>query len=171
MGQRLNIEILENGIVLANCYYHWAGYTSSSLNLTKEILDSEILTDKFLLAIPDKVAFAVALLRETGADNMDRNNGLIRTTEKEMQDTRGWQEAGVYIDIGTESITFDNFYHLSDEDIIEQELNLDSINTVRFELEHCTFKEFEYYYKTIIDFINTSVYTLQTPTGIVRFIE
>lgn len=27
MGQRLNIEIHENGKCLANAYYHWSGYT------------------------------------------------------------------------------------------------------------------------------------------------
>ena len=171
MGQRLNIEILENGITLANCYYHWAGYTSSSLNLTKKILNSELLYDNFLLALPDKVLFAVALLRETGADNMDRNNGLIGTTEKEIQDTREWQEAGIYIDIGTKSITFENFYYLSDEDILEQELNSDNINAIEFEIEHCTFNEFDYYYTTITNFINNNVDILQTPTGIVGLIE
>ena len=40
MGQRLNIEIIENGKVLANAYYHWSGYTSSSLELTQEILEA-----------------------------------------------------------------------------------------------------------------------------------
>ncbi len=169
MGQRLNIEIHENGIVLANCYYHWAGYTSSSLNLTKEILDSEILTDKFLLAIPDKVAFAVALLRETGANNIDRNNGLIGTTDREIAETREWQEAAVYIDIGTKSIKFDNFYYLSEEDINERELPINSINTISFELEHCTFDEFDYYYDTITNLLNSSIYEINTPNGIAAF--
>lgn len=171
MGQRLNIEIHENGITLANCYYHWSGYTSSSLNLTKQIIDSELLTDKFIAAIPDKVAIAVALLKETGADNIDRNNGLIGTTDREIAETREWQEAAVYIDIGTKSIKFDNFYYLSEEDINERELPINSINTINFELEHCTFDEFDYYYNTITNLINSSVYEINTPNGIVAFIE
>ena len=37
MGQRLNIQIEANNtdtneiVVLANCYYHWSGYTSIKL--------------------------------------------------------------------------------------------------------------------------------------------
>ena len=48
MGQRLNIQIEANDTntnetkVLANCYYHWSGYTSSAMELVKEIVDSGI---------------------------------------------------------------------------------------------------------------------------------
>jgi hypothetical protein len=28
MGQRLNIEIVKNGDVLANSYYHWSGFSN-----------------------------------------------------------------------------------------------------------------------------------------------
>lgn len=39
MGQRLNIEIMEKEeILLANAYYHWSGYTSSSIYLTQYII-------------------------------------------------------------------------------------------------------------------------------------
>lgn len=39
MGQRLNIEIIDgNYKVLANCYYHFEGYTGKALNLAKRIL-------------------------------------------------------------------------------------------------------------------------------------
>lgn len=31
MGQRLNIEVIKNGKVVGNCYYHWSAYTLSSL--------------------------------------------------------------------------------------------------------------------------------------------
>ena len=33
MGQRLVIEIKEGDTVLANAYYHWSGYTETSLIL------------------------------------------------------------------------------------------------------------------------------------------
>lgn len=32
MGQRLNIEIHNNGELLTNCYYHWSGYTKCALD-------------------------------------------------------------------------------------------------------------------------------------------
>lgn len=40
MGQRLNIEIINNGQVLANAYYHWSAYTLSSLELVAKVLSA-----------------------------------------------------------------------------------------------------------------------------------
>lgn len=34
MGQSLNIEIWNNGEVLANAYYHWSAYTESAAKIT-----------------------------------------------------------------------------------------------------------------------------------------
>lgn len=45
MGQRLNIEIVANSEPLANSYYHWSGYTSSSLELTKVIIEAILNED------------------------------------------------------------------------------------------------------------------------------
>lgn len=36
MGQRLNLSINKNGKVLANCYYHWSGYTNSAIQKCKK---------------------------------------------------------------------------------------------------------------------------------------
>jgi len=94
MGQRLNIEIESAGKTLANCYYHWSGYTRSALELTKVII--HYLKDK---EISKDVLGAIDLLTQTGAglsrqayDNaiaerliafeykeapIDRNEGLI----------------------------------------------------------------------------------------------
>ncbi len=38
MGQRLNVEIKFNGSTLANAYYHWSGYTRSSLRILSEVI-------------------------------------------------------------------------------------------------------------------------------------
>lgn len=38
MGQRLNLEITIGENVLANAYYHWSGYTTSSLKLVESAL-------------------------------------------------------------------------------------------------------------------------------------
>lgn len=39
MGQRLNVEIIDaNYKILANCYYHFNGYTKKALNIAKQIL-------------------------------------------------------------------------------------------------------------------------------------
>jgi len=171
MGQRLNLEILDDGVALANCYYHWSGYTSSSLYLTGQILASPLLKDKFLPNIPDKVNFAVMLLRETGAGTGDRNSGIISTTKEEMNETRRWQEARVEIDIGTQCVTFKNFDYLTDEDIAELELEIDTLPELDMELEQCSFKDFAHYHSTITSLITGYHYQVNTSQGVVRFIE
>ena len=79
MGQRLNIQIEATDTdtnetkVLANCYYHWSGYTSSAMELVNEMVNSGI----YNLDILDPVEKAIRLLEATGA-------GL---TEDELTDT------------------------------------------------------------------------------------
>ena len=93
MGQRLNIEITDGEKGYANAYYHWSGYTESSLELAKQIIDS-ISHCKY-----EKVtrAIGIAILEVTGAaitdeeydickigtrlNSADRNNGLIAVSE------------------------------------------------------------------------------------------
>ena len=45
MGQRLVIEIKEGDTVLAIAYYHWSGYTETSLNLLNEVMNKGILNN------------------------------------------------------------------------------------------------------------------------------
>lgn len=137
MGQRLNIELQAEGIVLANAYYHWSGYTSSALNLTLQILNNMHIIDMY----EDSVVAAIKLLEVTGAglseeeylllkveDNPEdkfklctsRNNGIISTTEKGMETTRQWEEAKVTIDLGEELIVFDAIY-ITDPSVSNEE--------------------------------------------------
>lgn len=123
MGQRLNIEIHENGKCLANAYYHWSGYTETALKLTNDILVkyNEIVNESGLAA-------AIKLLQATGAkieydelvdagipidlalvfsDGANRDDGLIAFSEKRMEETRVWEEGRITIDIGTKLVNFD----------------------------------------------------------------
>ncbi|MBO7696295.1 MAG: hypothetical protein J6T10_26965 [Methanobrevibacter sp.] len=123
MGQRLNIEIHENGKCLANAYYHWSAYTDSALALTETIIN--YYPRRINL---DGLSAAIELLRRTGADftynelinagmsqelahalttDSNRNDGLIFFTEKEMEITRNWEEGRVTINIDTQTIDFD----------------------------------------------------------------
>lgn len=135
MGQRLNIQIEANDTdtdetkVLANCYYHWSGYTSSAMELVKEIVDSGI----YNLDILDPVEKAIRLLEATGAGLAEdeltdtysipeyklatsRNDGLIAISEKGINITVKWEEARVTINLTTGSINMsDMFYDESDE--------------------------------------------------------
>lgn len=124
MGQRLNIEIVNKGALLANCYYHWSAYTASALYLTKTIIDKFDETS-MLGSVKD----AVELLESTGGGindseralmakqpnrfaNIDfkpatsRTDGLISVTEAGMNKTRDWEEGRVTIDISEQTFDF-----------------------------------------------------------------
>lgn len=143
MGQRLNIEIRQKGEDLANCYYHWSGYTSSAIRLTLDIIYS--MTKETIINETDLRRKAILLLSNTGAGlaeeqatyakdfydinldginttNVDRNSGLIGITEDEMSSTRRWSEADVFIDIADKTVDFAAFWC---EDI--DEYNQDAI--------------------------------------------
>ncbi len=127
MGQRLNVEIKYGGELLANAYYHWSGYTSSSVETTSTILKDILKIGK----IDDPLRTAVQLLFNTGArfdvveiaeikkensgkekyvitDNkpVSRNDGLICISQKGMEETRHWEEARVEIDLKSQEVDF-----------------------------------------------------------------
>ncbi len=134
MGQRLNIQIEANNPdtnktkVLANCYYHWSGYTSSAMELVNEIVDSGI----YNLDILDPVEKAIKLLEVTGAGlsgdeltdtyyaprykvSTDRNMGLIAISEEGKKSTVKYEESRVTINLTTGSIDMsDMVYDVTD---------------------------------------------------------
>ena len=131
MGQRLNIEIGKDDKVLANAYYHWSGYTSSSLELTSEILKNINNVD-----FDNDVVKAIKLLEFTGAgliksefgflsDDIKniafksaicRNDGLIAISEKGISDTQYWEEAKVEIHLDTKNVKLKIYYDVDEDD-------------------------------------------------------
>ena len=130
MGQRLNIQIEANDTdtnetkVLANCYYHWSGYTSSAMELVKEIVDSGI----YNLDILDPVEKAIRLLEATGAGlaedeltdtynepkyekAISRNMGLIAISEEGTNRVATWEESRVTINLTTSSINMSDMFY------------------------------------------------------------
>lgn len=124
MGQRLNLEIIENGKVLANAYYHWKGYTSSSLEITQEVLghirevsyENRIINAVKLLEVTEAGLTdeekEYLLTNVPGADKIsfknavNRNIGLIAVSEKGIEETRKWEDARITIDLSSEIINF-----------------------------------------------------------------
>ena len=125
MGQRLNIEIMENERIYANAYYHWGAYTSQGLSYVKEILEgiNPILDKEY----SDKTVTAIKILELTGAGlteeelefankNFDykeckgRNSGLIAISEKGMKETQNWEESRITIDITNRIVYFGVYY-------------------------------------------------------------
>lgn len=132
MGQRLNIEIVKNGEVLANSYYHWAAYSEVAIDLAIQIINKYEYIKKYKIEdyIKDKdLLFAIRLLEETGAGVCDvektrkilndetnnlklekckgRNEGIIGITIEDIEETRAWEEERLTIDIETKTIDFD----------------------------------------------------------------
>lgn len=128
MGQRLNLEIQNNGEALANSYYHWSGYSTSSLELTLAVISAYKEGDS-------NVKDALRLLQATGAritkdswdygvekgyflgdysDFMDRNSGLIGISPEEIHETRGWAEGTVVIHLDKKTIDFECCHEFPD---------------------------------------------------------
>lgn len=167
MGQRLNIEIKKKGKRLANCYYHWSGYTGTSLKLIQEIL-SNIYNYK---DVENDNRQAILLLETTGAGlieseynilpedekkyhriGTDRNIGLIAITDEEMNNTEKWEEARVTINLwekqpdnfrllfgnSVESINFDVVHQYENkEELLEYKDNVDFDNIIEFNFDLC----------------------------------
>jgi len=125
MGQRLNIEIHNDGKVLANAYYHWSAYSKPAALLTKQIIEE---FNKYKTRPESDLLYAIRLLESTGAGLTDdelvyartldelngyefseckgRNEGLIAITFKNIQETRFWEEGSVYIYLDEKRIRF-----------------------------------------------------------------
>lgn len=132
MGQRLNIEIVKKGKVLANSYYHWSGFSNSAVNLVIQIIQNYEYIKKYNVEGYIKnqdLLFAIRLLEETGAglENINvarniledetmnlklkqchgRDEGIIGITQNDIEETRLWEEGKVSIDIENKTIDFD----------------------------------------------------------------
>lgn len=159
MGQRLNIEIVANDKLLANCYYHWSAYTSSAKILTRQIL-LYLKRSK----LKDPLLKAIRCLETTGAGltefeledakelypnkkfkkATDRNDGLIAITQSEMNKTRRWEESRVTIDITNNVINFDVFFTETIEEFKEDHMLSEDITILNCKNDPCiiTFDDF-----------------------------
>lgn len=128
MGQRLVIQIEENGQPLANAYYHWSAYTGSAAELTNNVLEYLEKCDKDFTP-RQKAAWALYCtgarfnqqetkdLENSSIDrkqfefvfddvSADRNRGLLCVTENGMKENVYHEEGMVNIDIGDNTIYF-----------------------------------------------------------------
>lgn len=138
MGQRLNLEIVEGKEVLANAYYHWSGYTNSSLELANIIIN-KIITSNINFNqryFKENNILASELLELTGAgvndeeqNNIDnscyeeiknhkfkkatnRNDGLLSICDKGINETRKWAEHTCIIDIQDMSVDISDLFYI-----------------------------------------------------------
>lgn len=187
MGERLNIEIKNNGKVLANSYYHWSGYTSSTLELTQIILD-EIHSYINIQKIFENnlVLYAIRLLEVTGAGLTDvekefafknigkhkfakcasRNDGLISISPKGIEETEYWEEHRVEINLDSKTINFKKLAWkiLRDEYMEDYEEDEDKFNDLPIldvNFENISFNNFKNFKDMILSLIDKEIYNVR----------
>lgn len=140
MGQRLNIEFYVNNKAIANCYYHWSGYSDSAMEHTRCLIHH--LQDYDFSNMPEKeVKFIVIRAlegfgarlkdkdlekarklypeRKFSNEDLDRNYGLIGITKESMDNTRSWEEARVNIFLTRKRFEIEGIFYYSDEEEIK----------------------------------------------------
>ena len=170
MGQRLNIEIVKNGEILANSYYHWSGFSNSAINLTIEIINNFEYIKKYRVEEYIKkqdLLFAIRLLEETAAGVNDiekirkiledktmnlklkpcknRNEGIIGVTKEDIEETRYWEEGRVSIDVEKKTIDFNvmNEYTIEQfrEDYDEEDIKEMNIKEINRNFKNIPFED------------------------------
>ena len=181
MGQRLNIQIEANDTdtnetkVLANCYYHWSGYTSSAMELVNEIVNSGI----YNLDILDPVEKAIRLLEATGSGlagdeltdtyyapkykvSSDRNKGLIAISEEGKNSTVKYEESRVTINLTTGSINMSDMVHDVTDEFSKEELETKLKNLYELKSDlNSNFNTFQDLYTEL----NDNLYTYPLGSG------
>lgn len=197
MGQRLNVEIVVNSKTIANIYMHWSAYTSSSLRVTKEIIeafnDIEEKDLENLNAIYKRIQFALEnasvtkdeekRLKEAGiknikaVKNVNRNDGLVAFTQKGIEDTRAWEEGRTTIDIQNKKVLFD-VYYISDREEFDNEEDIESFESHSEKADKnpfenwLSYEEFNEVANDILHKIYDKIYNLKLPKNqVLSFIE
>lgn len=193
MGQRLTIEIKNKDKSLACAYYHWSGYTDSSLQILNLFMEAySLLKDKNEISDQYK---AVIALRATGAglienpndvldstdipeeiyfedeEILDRNAGLIYISNDNIEDALYWSEGPITIDLESETICFEVVRYEDAEAFKEerelQELKLYKINFDPDSVPFESYKEFINEMRDALEDIRNNRYDtlIETPSG------
>lgn len=201
MGQRLNLEITADGNVLANAYYHWSGYTSTSLDIAESALKK---FEEGKISTLDQYELALDMLENTGAkftrdelmawdyhtfsdifgrvlskkfrnsDGVNRNDGLISITSMGINTTREWEEARVSIDIKKKVVLFNAIWPIpyGEKELVEDyEVDPADVPDIAFDLKEIPFDNFESFKKSITSLINQEIYQIKHEGKFYSFIE
>lgn len=118
MGQRLNVSIGKDDKILASAYWHWSGYTSSSLEIARDIMKTiESVGLKNGIEYYGYETFSIGILESIGCKAFnDRNEGRIVVGDD--QDT---SESNIVIDLERETINISDIFdegYVDEEDVI-----------------------------------------------------
>lgn len=183
MGQRLVIEIKEGDTVLANAYYHWSGYTETSLNLLNEVMNKGILNNiPIKFSKRDEQLYAIKLLETTGAKILEedfkiatlkfpmnefetsknKTDGLIAFSEKNINKNMDSAEAIISIDLKSRTIDIGGIYNYEDLDELQEMANEDeedlNIAIIDFNITEISFEDFKNRFEDIKKLIENHEY-------------
>lgn len=180
MGQRLVVSIkrnLEDEKSLCKIYYHWSGYTTSSMEETYKIINHlnqfnniEKMSDKDIqLSLirfcenngggidgPDlnyiKNLFPNESFIEKG---YSRNEGLIAISDKDQEDMQGWSEGDVEIGINDKKVSFhvDRYIGQTEPEVKAEyeNTNFDEVINLKHNIEDCSYEQFAELYDQLKD--------------------
>lgn len=193
MGQRLNVEIIHGDKPICATYFHWSGYTSSSIEIANDVINAfkdieQVTIPEVYKRMKEACPGSSATLAEVNDIKNDlgielvpekvinRNDGLIYFTEKEIEDVRNWEEARVTVNLDNKTCTVDAaIYYTTEKEIkeIKEDYKDNIVEVASCPLgEEIPFDDFEEMMQPILDIIDDEKYTLELPNGtLVSFIE
>lgn len=176
MGQRLNLEFQYGDKVIANAYYHWSGYTISSLAellAVHELIEYDNIHDEKsaiieLVNVYDNKLHKLSGLTLDSLDEvkkyipeypgikneLNRNFGLLSISEKGMNLTREWMELILRYDIKNKKI-------IGSEGVFEIDIN-DYPIEISKSLNEITSDEYEKY-------VNFETYDISEICDLIEF--
>lgn len=154
MGQRLVINIKNNGDILANAYYHWSAYSLSPLITALPIMEKLFEEKK-----EPTVECAIELLRLTGADITEdelkiakkdypflkkvkdydnRNEGLISISKKGIENSVYYGEGSIDLNLEDNTFGYSVLYEVTAEEYKEdygKDLNEEELTHLDIDLD------------------------------------
>lgn len=171
MGQRLVVSVKRNfgdEKSLCKIYYHWSGYTTSSMEETIKIINHLNQFDNIEKMSDKEIQLSLIRFCESNGGGIDgpdvdyikklfpnesfiekgynRNNGLIAISDKDQQDMQGWSEGDVEIGINDKKVGFHVYWYLGQtEDEVKAEYentNFDEVINLKHDIEECFYEQF-----------------------------
>jgi len=183
LGQRLVLNIRNNEEIIANGYYHWSGYSTSSaetalkafMRIGNQIKDPVIKAIRMLEATGAGSTDSVKeILKEMYPNNrfktvIDRNTGLIEVTKKGIEESLFWSEGNIYIDIDKKTIIFEVLWELDKEDIDNVMEDITTLPTMEnYSMEDAmSLNEFVEFFDKIKNLYDNGKYYFKNSEGIV----
>lgn len=184
MGQRLVIDIVKDGEIKANCYYHWSGYTSDALELAEVIIDSDYenldvveLFEKTGGRLENRKEFK-AYYNKTKKERplaKSRDDGLICITNRGIRENIIYRNVFLTINLDNKTIDVSDLYTKIKEENIEHfkkrndevitknnldDLDVEEIKAFRYK-DLLSFDEFSEYKETILSLIKNKIYLVK----------